>query len=58
MEHKRATESHHRAQREKDDTVKLFRKAEVNLAAVKGIIPNLGFQKEDCKRVLASQVTS
>ena len=27
-----------------DDTVKLFRKAEVNLAAVKGIIPNLHYQ--------------
>lgn len=35
--------------------MKLFRKAEVNLAAVKGMIPNLGFQKEDCKRVLAFQ---
>lgn len=55
LEHKRASEAHHRAQREKDDTVKLFRKSEVNLAAIKGIIPNLGFQKEDCKRVLASQ---
>ena len=55
LEHKRATEGHHRAQREKDETVKLFRKAEVNLAAVKGMIPNLGFQKDDCKRVLAAQ---
>jgi chromosome segregation ATPase len=40
-------------QREKDNTVKLFRKAEINLAAVKGMIPNLGYQMDDCKRVLA-----
>jgi len=53
LEHKRAIEGHHRAQRDKDDTVKLFRKAEVNLAAVKGIIPNLHYQVDDCKRVLA-----
>jgi len=55
MEHKRAVESHHRTQREKEESVKLFRKAEVNLAAVKGTIPGLGYQKEDAKRLLASQ---
>jgi hypothetical protein len=37
--------------------VKLFRKAEVNLAALKSMIPNLGFQKEDCKRELTSQAS-
>ena len=38
--------------------MKLFRKAEVNLAALKSMIPNLGFQKEDCKRELTSQASS
>jgi len=28
---------------------------QVNLAAVKGTIPSLGYQKEDAKRLLASQ---
>ena len=55
LEQKRAIEGHSRMQREKDNTVKLFRKAEINLAAVKGMIPNLGYQMDDCKRVLAGQ---
>mmetsp|Transcript_40290 Transcript_40290/g.95676 ORF Transcript_40290/g.95676 Transcript_40290/m.95676 type:complete len:921 (-) Transcript_40290:204-2966(-) len=55
LEQKRASELFHGAQREKEESVKLFRKAEVQLAAVKGIIPNLGFQKEDLKRVLLQQ---
>ena len=57
LDHKRAIEEHNRSIREKEEAVKLLRKAEVNYAAVKGIIPNLGYQIQDAKRLLASQQT-
>ncbi|EKX37608.1 hypothetical protein GUITHDRAFT_160100 [Guillardia theta CCMP2712] len=55
MEQKRVGDSVYRMQREKEETVKLFRKAELTLAASKGLVPNLKFQLQDYQRLLANQ---
>jgi len=55
MEHKRVGDSLYRTQREKEETVKLYRKAELTLAASKGLVPNLKFQLQDYQRLIANQ---
>jgi len=51
-EHKRALETLHRRQKEKETSTKEFRKVELSLSTAKGTVPNLVFQREDAVRRL------
>jgi len=56
-EQKRAVETLHRREKEKEDAIRSFRKVEVVLSALKGTIPNLVAQKEDLQRRLQQAKT-
>jgi len=55
LELKRSHEAHHRAIRGKEDEIKAFRKGEAAMAVLQGMLPNLKFQGDDCKKTLQMQ---
>uniref|UniRef100_A0A6U2FXG2 Cilia- and flagella-associated protein 58 central coiled coil domain-containing protein n=1 Tax=Hemiselmis andersenii TaxID=464988 RepID=A0A6U2FXG2_HEMAN len=55
LELKRSHEAHHRTIREKEDEIKAFRKGEAALSVLQGMLPNLKFQGDDCRKTLQMQ---
>lgn len=55
LELKRAHESHMRGIREKEEEIKALRRGEASLQALQGMLPNLKFQGDDCKKTLQMQ---